>query len=310
MLTVITSFFNPENYKTKYDNFYKFTEPLNQRRIPWVCVEALFGSETKPLVTPSGIGKIVRVLGKHVMWQKERMLNVAMKHLPRACDAVLWSDCDILFENDGWYEETLARLQSCPVVQPFERVIRLPRGHDHYRGYDEQWAGPGFASVYQRNPNMFMNGHFDQHGHTGFAWAARRDIIANHGLYDACIAGSGDHMMAHAFVGDWHSPCVRRILGGNNKHADHFGRWAENIYGDIRARITSVSGRIFHLWHGDIGNRKYVIRNRELAQMNFDPARDVSIGKSGLYEWTRRGRRMEQWAIDYFKSREEDQNCD
>lgn len=303
MMYVVTSYFNPENYQTKRDNFYKFIAPLEEKNIPWFCVEAIFGTETNPLAPHKNI---LKVQTKDVMWHKERMLNLAEKHLPKRCETILWIDCDIIFENEHWYEETEFQLDTFAVVQPFENVVRLAKGQDTYVPGKEQWSGKSFAAVYLEKPSQFLNGHFDNHGHTGFAWATHRSIIAKHGLYDACIAGSGDHMMAHAFLGDWYSPCVQREVGVGNKHHKHFEKWCENVYKDVKANVGYSTGRILHLWHGDIRFRKYAVRNHELHSIGYDPKKDIRPGKNGLYEWTKSGKRIEQWAIDYFKHRQED----
>jgi hypothetical protein len=238
------------------------------------------------------------------MWQKERLLNLALRHLPIHCTKVAWVDCDVLFERPDWAVQTSKLLDTFPVVQPFDRVIRLPRGRVSYQGDGDLW--PGFASVYAKHPDLMLAGDFARHGHTGFAWAARRDLLERHGLYDACISGSGDHMMAHAFCGDWSSPCIDRILGAGTAHRAHFTSWCRNLYKDVRARVGVAPGSLLHLWHGDMEHRRYVLRNRELASFDFDPQRDLRVGESGAWEWNSNKPALHEWAVSYYASRKED----
>lgn len=50
---------------------------------------------------------MLRVRGdeRHVLWQKERLLNLAIDSLPADVDAVAWLDADLIWFNHGWVEE-------------------------------------------------------------------------------------------------------------------------------------------------------------------------------------------------------------
>jgi hypothetical protein len=231
-------------------------------------------------------------------------LNVALGRLPASCTKVAWVDCDVLFENPEWASETSRLLETFAVVQPFESVIRLPRGHTSYQGEGDCWQS--FGAVCSRDAEAHLTGEFDRHGHTGFAWAARRDVLGELGLYDACIAGSGDHMMAHAFCGDWESPSIRRIIGDANPHSAFFSEWARKVHARVQGKVGFVSGKLLHLWHGEMANRRYVHRNKELERFGFDPALDLKVGESGCWEWNRPRPLLQQWAIRYFHDRQED----
>jgi hypothetical protein len=300
-LGVVTSYFNPCGFRTRAENFERFAEPLRASGLPLVVVEAAFGAEPFTL-DPSHAP--LRVRGRDLMWQKERLLNLALAQLPAQCTKVVWLDADVAFEDPEWAHATSQALERVPIVQPFDEVVRLPRGHLRFTGEGERWSG--FGAVYAKDPQRLLGGDFAAHGHTGFAWGARREVLTRHGLYDACIAGSGDHMMAHAFCGDWESPCIRRILGPRGAHLRFFRAWSKRLYGDVRARVRSVPGRILHFWHGETANRRYVLRNRELAGFDFDPALDVRVDDAGCWAWSSEKPQLHAWATDYFRQRRED----
>ena len=300
-LIVITSYYNPEHYRSRFENFGRFVAGLESAGIRWMVGELAFGEDDFELPDhPS----IVRMRGGDVMWQKERILNLLLDQLPSDAKYVAWMDCDLLFENPDWARETERNLKWDAVVQLFDYVVRLARGHASYRGEGEGWEGIG--SIHRRSPNVLLGGDFAAHGHTGFAWAAHRAILEKVRLYDACIAGSGDHMMAHAFYGDWHSACVDRILCRNSFHVSHFERWCRAVYPLVRAKVGFTRGAIYHLWHGETTDRRYVLRNRELAAFGFDPVRDIRVGPEGLWEWTGKKSGLPDWARSYFKQRKED----
>jgi hypothetical protein len=297
---VIASYFNPNRYRTKKANCEMFRLSMEISGIPCLLVECLFpGAQPEFAESDS----VIRIHAKDVMWQKERLLNVALRGLPGECEMVAWLDCDVLFENRNWAVEAGAELRNHAVVQLFSDVVRLPQGSLWGPGGD-RWES--FGSILKRAPNVLLEGDFARHGHTGFAWAARRELLARHGLYDSCIAGSGDHMMAHAFAGDWNGPCIDRIVGRDNEHRAHFEAWARSVYKDVRARVSAVPGTLYHLWHGDTDKRRYVLRNRELASFSFDPHSDLRVGDSGAWEWASAKRALHDWAVEYFNQRLED----
>jgi hypothetical protein len=300
-LWLLTAYFNSAGFRSKRLNYDRFRGRIDAAGIPLVTVECALGG--RPFELPPGPG-VRQVRGRDVMWQKERLLNVALAELPDDCRKVAWLDADVLFENPDWAAMTATKLDEFPVVQPFDRAVRLPRGATEDDGRGESY--PGFAAVSARQQQRLLAGDFAAHGHTGFAWAARREVLADRGLYDACIAGSGDHMMAHAFAGDWTSACVDRIIGAANRHRAYFADWCRAVYPRVRARVGSVPGAVLHLWHGEVADRRYVDRNRELAGFGFDPAADVRVGASGCWEWASRKPKLHRWAADYFGRRRED----
>jgi hypothetical protein len=168
-------------------------------------------------------------------------------------------------------------------VQLADRFVRLPRGCQAYEGVGEVWES--FASVYVEHPNAMLFGDFGVHGHTGFGWAARRSVLDHVGLYDACIAGGGDHVMAHAFCGDWESPCLTRMMGQDSPWYGNAVAWASKAYPLVKARVGVVSGAALHLWHGDLASRQHMLRYEALRNARFDPDQDLEPDESGCWRW-------------------------
>ncbi len=299
-LGIVTSYFNPCGFKTRATNFERFVAPIREAGIPLVIVEACFPDGERL----SASYESLKVPARDVMWQKERLLDLGTGWLPGHCTKVAWIDADVLFGNADWATETSALLDSAVVVQPFAEVVRMSRGHAQPRAGDDTFES--FAKVFVERPQELHAGKFERHGHTGFAWAARRDVLARHGYYDACIAGSGDHMMAHAFAGDWESSCIKRIAGSGGKHRQHFRRWCQKLHDDVGARLLFTPGRVLHLWHGTMANRRYSQRNKELYGLAFDPRQDIRISGSGCWEWASDKPELHAWARRYFTERRED----
>src|SRR5690606_5262440 len=139
------------------------------------------------------------------------------------------------------------------VIQPFETIIRLPRGHLAYQGEGEAWTS--FCSEHVKRPGCARDGWF-HHGHTGFAWAARRDVLEACGFFDVCLTGSGDHLMSHGFLGDLDSRCVELMIGLDTPLHRAFVRWAGRAHDACRGELGFLPGRLLHLWHGELEQRK------------------------------------------------------
>lgn len=298
---MITSFFNPAEYDSKKRNFDQFIGPIRDGGLNWMLAECAFGDA--PFCFEASL-KVFRVRSRSVLWQKERLLNHVVRQLPASCTKIAWVDADVLFTNPDWAVETSLALEQFPLVQPYSEVIRLPPRTRVYRGEGRVW--PSFAARRSENPSSLYAGKFDAHGHTGFAWAARRELLLEPGLYDACIAGGGDHFMAHAAAGDWSTTCALRVTGGRSALYRHASGWARRWHSAVQREIGWVDGTLLHLWHGDFEHRQYNLRGHELTELGFDPARDLRIGKNGCWEWATHDPALRQWAVDYFAARHED----
>ncbi|MCC5603385.1 hypothetical protein [Nostoc favosum] len=302
-LWIITTYFNSCNYQTKLKNMTAFRERIEAAGLNLIIVECAFNEQGFTLSNSSKNTRIVKVKATDVMWQKERLLNIALSQLPTACKKVAWIDCDLLFNNSKWAVEASNLLDVFPVVQLFEMGIRLPKDQKIYRREGER--SKSFASIYQDKPNHIYKGYM-QHGHTGFAWAARKDLLLKHQFYDAAIVGGGDEYMVHAMCGAWYSICVAKNLGKSKYHFNYFINWAEKFYEDVLGQVGCVSGSVLHLWHGDSKDRQHFERNIQLHFSNFDPENDITIDENGCWKWNSNKPYMHEWIKEYFSLRKED----
>ena len=124
-LFVITSYFNPAGYETKRANFKKFVRGIEVAGANLLVAELAFGDTPFELAPGE---HVLQLRASDVMWQKERLLTIAVERLPPSCRKVAWLDCDVLFENPDWLSQTADALEHYVIVQPFSRAIHLKRG--------------------------------------------------------------------------------------------------------------------------------------------------------------------------------------
>ena len=305
-LWVITCYFNPCRYKTKRANFDAFMAGMEESGANVLVVELAFADEEFELPKAKNV---LRLRGSGLMWQKERLLNIAAATLPASCTKIAWLDNDILFDNPNWVEESSKALDEYVVIQPFDWCVRLPRGATKFDGRGDTYES--YASLFMTDPRTAQAGEFHEHGHTGFAWAARRELFEHCGLYDACLTGSGDHLMAHGFAGGMKlSPCLSRVIGRQPKYAQHFVNWGVKARDLVKGRIGAVPGNLLHLWHGDLVDRRYSDMNQQFKEFDFDPDKHLKLDENGLWEWGDAPEAMKEWASTFFWIRREDGDPD
>jgi hypothetical protein len=294
---VVTSYFNWCRFESKLANYKVFCAQVKLAGLNLITVECALSGE--PFQLPSS-REVIQVRTNSIMWQKERLLNVALDSLPRECRFVAWIDCDLLFQNPSWQLEAANALETVGVVQLFEEMIRLPRGSCRITGGETpslSFMGGLRDSVTRNVPARL--------GHPGFAWAARKDVLeACDGFYDACIVGGSDRVMAHAWFGDYHAPIVREIALG--RIWPHYQKWAQQAHRVVRGSVSLIGGVLLHLWHGESADRRYFERHKPVADFGFDPAEDLVVNPYGCWEWSSHKPELQQWMKSYFDGRRED----
>jgi hypothetical protein len=302
-LWVVTCFFNPVPYQRRLFNFHVFRRFL---KAPLLVVEHSHTGQFQ--LGPSDADILIQVRGGDVMWQKERLLNAGMDHLPPDCEYVAWIDCDTIFERKDWYQAAIAELQHRPLCQMFRTVYQLRRDAilDPISRDDSivQFESIGYAFTYGLPTEIapVNDGRTGLFKH-GYAWCARRDLIQRLGLYDHNIVGSGDAAMSYAVSGQCEEYARHRNMTA--AHAAGYIEWASLFRGQVQP-AGHVDGTIFHLWHGNLARRKYSERFQILTAHNYDPDTDIALGPEGCWRWNSAKYDMHRAVLDYFHQRDED----
>jgi hypothetical protein len=304
-LWALTSYFNPMRYRRRRENYHVFRRQLD---VPLMAVELSFDGRFELGENDADI--LVRVEGGDVMWQKERLLNIGVARLPGECTAVAMVDADVMLADPGWPGAALAHLEDVPAVQLFSEARFL--APDALPPYDEAEVIVRQRSIGSARVNALDTGdgfpptadNVRRWLAPGFAWAYRRELIARHGLFDACIVGGGDRALASTSWGAFEA--VERRLSMNPHQQQHYRDWAQAWYASVQGRIGCLPGTLYHLWHGDLTQRRYGTRNLNLAPFDFNPAIDIAPHASGAWRWASDKPRLHDYVVDYFAQRRED----
>jgi hypothetical protein len=186
------------------------------------------------------------------------------KKIPSKYTKLCFLDADVLFQNADWYNETSKLLEKHEVVQPFSSASWLDLT---YR-----------QSIQERLSVVFMdkNNRFNSNYHPGFAWAFQRGWYTLVGFYDEGISGSGDTMSAAAWLGvDFPSGYLKPAYVAS---FDAYKRKLKTL-----PKMACTSGVLYHLWHGNRVNRKYVARHECMNDI-ADVRSVLAVNQQGVFE--------------------------
>ena len=301
---IISCYFNSENNIYRLDAFRKFYASI--KHMNHYIVECVIGDAESQLPDEPGIYKIKT---NDLLWHKEAILNKIVSDLPAKYKYVFWVDADVVFTNQNWLNDAVEQLQTNNLVQLFEYCVHLNQGEDvpdfdleYAKKYasDSQRKNPNFwksfASNYAQNKSEANSENYDQHGHVGFAWGARKAILELVPLYDKALVGGADHIVAHAAVGQIPCSCITKAF---SEDIDAVNTWSKQFYSVVKGNLSYVPGNVYHLWHGDINKREYLKRI-----IDFTPtAKNITEkDENGLY--TTQDPNAKKYVKDYFERRE------
>jgi hypothetical protein len=284
MLAAITCHFNPIDYDNLLRNYWMFREDL-PGGVDLFTIELSFNDE---FAIPDSFVKIAST-PRHIMWQKERLLNALIERLPAKYDKIAWIDADVLFDNKDWATEAESKLNHYPMVQLFENGCET----------DSE-----LELVGNKIPGIVRGGVEIEEALPGRAWAARREVLQKTGLLDTHIMGGGDIMMYYAAMGMFTTFMLTRT---NIEWRRSYLRWAGPFYRAIKGKVGYVSGDITHLYHGTYADRQYVERWIILSRARYNPEEDIRINNQGIWEWNSDKPDLHDAVANYFEERKEDE---
>jgi hypothetical protein len=217
--------------------------------------------------------------------------------LPIDWNYVAWIDSDIEFCNKDWVRETIEQLQTFDIVQMFTHAVELGPNCETLQVHT------GFMYSYI-NKCAQEKDKYTGFRHPGYAWAATRGAIDKiGGLIDFAVFGSGDFNMASAFIGQ-----VEKSLRAD-LHPNFIllcKIFQERCDRHIKRNVGFVRGSVLHNWHSCKSRRRYHDRPKVLAELQFDPLRDLKKDNHGLWILEDINIKLRDEIRYYFRSRHED----
>lgn len=321
-LWVITSYYNPARYETRRRNYEIFRKYLNA---PLLTIE--LSQSGKRQLSNEDADVVVDLVGEDRIWQKERLLNIALHELPAHVEHVAWIDCDVVFEDDSWPNKAQRRLaRDGGLLHLFETAIHLPREAsalnlsptscaEHMPILSQvSLAGmlPALRACSETNKGSTAlradnAGNYrlaDRSAAVGLAWAANRAALGG-GFYDRNVIGGGDSVQTFAALNQLDEYFAFRRL--TPAHRADMRMWADAAKSThLFANVGTLDSKLYHLWHGAVEHRDYRGRHDILYRNDFDPRRDIRHAPNGTWAWSDPCGALADEVGAYFFTRHED----
>jgi hypothetical protein len=306
-MLVVTSYFNPMKSRRRLANYRAFRSRLTT---PLLTIELSFDGQFQ--LKTADADHLIQLSGGDVMWQKERLLNIALAALPDGVEDVAWIDCDVVFESTDWPQQAKSALKSDNIIQLFSEVRYLDRNStDNLEfnsipelvrlGAGRQLRDGAFKDVCLVKPASPDAPRVPWPAN-GFAFAAKKSIICDTTLYDHGVLDGNDILFICAIYGEFEIAMER--LKHNELQRRHYLEWARPAQKSLGGRLGYIPGAIHHLWHGDLSDRDYMGRHTLMAA--FNPYRDIRQASNGVWLWNDPQSELARNVKDYFMKRKED----
>jgi hypothetical protein len=266
---------------------------MHRQKIPLFMIELGFPGQGYAL--PDSF----QLSGRDVMWHKERLLNIAINRLPSHFTKVAWIDADVIFPDDRWYSWASQLLDVFDLIQLFDRLDQ----RDNDGRLVRQLNGlAGYVAAGRPSPLKFDTSAT----WPGLAWAAKRELVAAHGLLDRFVLGGADTYMSLAafnVADSWTGWHVQQLAP---KLRQFWRDWATPFYADVQGRVGYLPTTVVQLGHGTTANRRYVERMEILSTFDYDPLLDIGPDDHGVWQWSTPKVELHSAVSQYFDQRQED----
>ena len=323
----ITTYFNLMNAATRFGNYQCFRRRLE---VPLLTVE--WHPDGVFQLNNGDADLLVQISGGDLMWQKERLLTIAVPALPDHVKYVAWVDCDILFENRDWKHEARRLLERKSVIQLFSEVAfpdetasksLVESDEDELDCVDVEQISSreSFLGMFARLKEdvarfdldqRFQNEHIGSSNAVkrpapGFAWAAPSAFLRMNGIYDRGIMGGGDMLFCYGISGLAQKLIENHNAAGWSFYGDcpSYRSWASHAAEECAGRHGCLDGRIMHLFHGSLRDRQYKSRVDGLAPYAIDLDQDISAEGGKPWSWRRDRDRLNEYFLNYLRGRKE-----
>ena len=327
-LWVMTTYFNLAGWSSRLENYRAFRRAL---RSPLLTVE--WNPGAKYQLGGGDADLLLQIAGGDAMWQKERLLGRGLAALPAHVRYVAWVDCDVIFADPAWHENTRRLLEHHPVVQPYRRAVYLDEEVTRrvVEGaaietipQDGAFSRPSFLDVFERLgdditrvdlgrrfvPAAGGEGRYNfmDRPAYGHAWAAQRDVIRRIGFYDRCVVGAGDLLFDYAIIGHSEELIANHRSVGWDFYGDSasYREWARTALSICRGRTRCGEGTLLHLFHGSLDDRQYKSRIDGLLPFRLDLDQDIVAAPGEPWSWRRRETELSGYFLSYLRKRRED----
>nr|BAR39925.1 glucosyltransferase [uncultured Mediterranean phage uvMED] len=299
-LCVVSSYFNPCNYISKFLNCIDFIQHIKSFGIECIIVESQ-NVDSKYCIK-SVYDNVISVKATSTYWQKESLLNIGIQTaIEKKYEYIAVLDNDIEFKNNNWHNQLIDSTEFYGASHVFEYAYI----ENERKTINKKAACSKFLSNISDVDNI--KALLKRKGEPGYGFCFRHDVIKEYKLYDKAILGTGDLLNLIGFCEI--DKCLEelkkdRFFKNNTKEffLDYVD-WTKTVP-HLKYGIGYTPNKIEVKYHGNFKNKNYINREYILKEYKFDPSKDLIVNETGLYKLTNKN--LENKILEYFKSRKED----
>jgi len=263
------------------NTFYEWCKWLGPNINYLKTYELVYDNE-KPEILGSNV--IHGTRDKHVMFQKEALINACLRDCSPNIKYFAWIDHDFMLSDPNWINNSIDKIKkNVKCIQLFKDIYYL---------------GPYERVIF----NACGRVAYFTKGNPGGAWIGEIDFLKQAGgLLDRNILGGGDQYFISA------------VLPGYDFYKNYsksLNDYSHGYINDVRAKgyISSyLNCDAFHIYHGKSNNRQYETRGKIAERMDYKPFEDVIINSDGILEWSSDKPELHRLVKEYFQNRKEDE---
>jgi hypothetical protein len=277
-LYMICVVINPARSRTSiklYTNFKKIMEKL---KVKLITVECALDNSPFSVTTPNYEPFNIQVRTQSSFFQKERLVNIALKKLPMDARYVIVCDPEIEFANDNWVNDSIKALNVFKAVQLFEEAIFLSPS----RTESKKCKGFAFQN-FKRDPPLERTKFEESTYACGFAWGFRVEAIRDiGGLIDYSPIGNNSKLMAYCLANRIDEYLPKENIN-ENLH-DSVKNWQQKAEKIFVHGIGFIPGTV-RINYSKINKENGPYERWDILQSNdFDPRNDLVEADHGSYK--------------------------
>jgi hypothetical protein len=257
---------------------------------------------------------------KNCMWQKESLMNLAIKNIPDHKKYFFWIDHDQCYTDPNWLNECVEKINNgFDFVQLFKMNHYLDKTHTVLNSSNSR------AYVCHTQDT---GGSRNKRGAPGLGWACNVESLKKIVPLPNTMIGSGDEWLAAGIlrqidfyhylvngVGLSRTPAAEAKAEAKAQSAELSGygrKTIDHILNHIKMTMQMYFNTwyctcdSFHLWHGDFSNRQYTSRYDIVNECKIDIEEDIFINENGLLEFKEHKLDASKRLYKFFLDRKED----
>ncbi len=210
----------------------------------------------------------IRVCGNPIIWQKEAIYNAgANVALKDGAENLIFLDSDIIPENNAWILKMETGLErndwmhgGMQVIYLNQRTTEVVLADTTNNVIPANYAqNRQYCDIRCWSSAMLTMQKFHRRGFPGGAWGVTKAAWEKYGRWDCHnVIGGGDLLHFYRLFHVYEKNDYLQI--GNLRSMAFDELLHQYIVNDPPWKVGYVKSRLYHLWHGDMDNRHYVVR--------------------------------------------------